>query len=204
MENPTAYYLQAALTFHQQSTYGNYPEPRPADLWGDTATVNKEQSLAAPASGRPVDAEHLDRIWRARRSRRTRSTRLIRKTLVEALTSAMAPSSAGLRPYPSAGGCYSASAYCYVSDVQGLEPGAYRFDPSEGSLLPILLADRESQVSPDAPELLRTTVLRADTVQAVLFLVADMHGIGARYGERGYRYALIEAGHLAQNLALAF
>lgn len=132
MENPTAYYLQAALTFHQQSTYGNYPEPRPADLWGDTATVNKEQSLAAPASGRPVDAEHLDRIWRARRSRRTRSTRLIRKTLVEALTSAMAPSSAGLRPYPSAGGCYSASAYCYVSDVQGLEPGAYRFDRLRG------------------------------------------------------------------------
>jgi nitroreductase len=54
------------------------------------------------------------------------------------------------------------------------------------------------------PELLRTTVLRAQTVQAVLILVADMHGVGARYGERGYRYALLEAGHLSQNLALAF
>ncbi|WP_310437259.1 SagB/ThcOx family dehydrogenase [Streptomyces sp. 3330] len=152
----------------------------------------------------PDDAEHLDRILRARRSRRTRSTRVARETLVGALTSAMAASTTGLRPYPSAGGCYSVSVYCYVSDIEGAGPGAYRFDPSVRSLLSLHAKDAENPVLPDLSELLRTTVLRADTVQAVLLLAADMNGVGARYGERGYRYALLEAGHLAQNLALAF
>ncbi|MEU0244919.1 SagB/ThcOx family dehydrogenase [Streptomyces sp. NPDC006235] len=206
MDVPTEYYVQAALNFHQQSTYGSYPEPTPADLQRDGEAFEQDAGTQVTlASPQPGDAEHLDRILRGRRSRRVRASRLERDTLTGALCSAMAPSAdSGLRPYPSAGGCYAVSAYCYASDVEGLDPGAYRFAPVEGTLVPLEAVHVDGSTVGEIPELLRTTVLRADTVQAVLILVADMHGIGSRYGERGYRYALLEAGHVSQNLALAF
>lgn len=38
--------------------------------------------------------------------------------------------------------------------------------------------------------------------RAVLVLTADLGAATAVHGARGYRYALLEAGHLAQNLLL--
>lgn len=203
MDVPTEYYLQAALNFHRQSTYGGFPEPMPPGLHRDAEACSEAGQAQALASSESGDAEHLDRILRVRRSRRVRSARLSHDVLTGALRSAMAPcADTGLRPYPSAGGCYAVSAYCHAGDVHGVDPGAYRFVPGTGALVPLDTANEPAVL--DASQLLRTTVLRAESAQAILFLVADLRRVGDRYGERGYRYALLEAGHLSQNLGLAF
>ena len=75
-----------------------------------------------------------------------------------------------------------------VNAVDGLEPGAYRFQP------------------PDGFDLIRTGAFRWDAgylcleqplgarAAATLFFLADLDGVLDRFGERGYRWALLESG----------
>ena len=101
------------------------------------------------------------------------------------------------RAQPSAGGKYPIEAFPIVLNVEGLQAGVYHYDVADHSL-----------------ELLRPGVFNqalstwtlfqpymADA--SVLFAFAGFFDrIRPRYGERGYRYMLIESGHIAQNLYL--
>ncbi|MEU3701731.1 SagB/ThcOx family dehydrogenase [Streptomyces anulatus] len=200
-EAPSAeWYIQAALGFHRHSTYGGFPEPTPAGLLPGSGAAEAGTADGGPprARGGPED---LVRLAAGRGSRRARAERLSERSLVRALTAALSPDPAtGRRPYPSAGGCYAVSMHVVVQDVEALTPGVYTWDSSAGAL-----AFRKSAGAADGgvAKVLRTTVIRPAEVQAVLLLTADMEVYGARYGERGYRYALLEAGHMGQNLTLA-
>ncbi|MFJ8692438.1 SagB/ThcOx family dehydrogenase [Streptomyces roseolilacinus] len=201
---PAEWFVQAALGFHRHSTYGNFPEPVPAGLLPDSGTGGAPDDADAPppgADGAPGHGgpEELVRLVAGRRSRRTRTGRLSARSLTRALGAALAPDPAtGRYPYPSAGGCYAVSLHAVVQDVAGLERGVHPWDPATGALAP-----RRPDADADVPGILRTTVIRPSQVQAVLMLTADLEVYGARYGERGYRYALLEAGHMGQNLTLA-
>jgi SagB-type dehydrogenase family enzyme len=104
----------------------------------------------------------------------------------------------GLRASPSAGALYPIELYPVVHNVVGLEPGLYHYSVRDHAL-----------------ELLHAGDLRAATVKASLgqgflgqagvcfALTAIFQRTRWRYRERAYRYVLLEAGHIGQNLYLA-
>lgn len=104
----------------------------------------------------------------------------------------------GLRTAPSAGAQYPIETYVVASRVDGIEPGLYHYAPADHVL-----------------ERVRSGTFGGDLVAAalgqeflgqapvVLVLAATFQRLRWRYRERAYRYALLEAGHIGQNVYLA-
>jgi SagB-type dehydrogenase family enzyme len=103
----------------------------------------------------------------------------------------------GRRPVPSGGGLYPLELYVIVAAVNGVERGVYHFHPFRGRLHRLAPLDWSAvRDALAAPELLERTA-------AVLVMTAMFSRTRFKYGPRGYRFALIEAGHLGQNALLA-
>jgi SagB-type dehydrogenase family enzyme len=103
-----------------------------------------------------------------------------------------------LRAAPSAGALYAGEVYVVAERVDGLEPGVYYYDPVRHSLVPIRLG---AQL-----EVVRRALERPQGVAgapAALLLTNVFDRYGWRYANRGYRYALIDSGHIGENLRLA-
>jgi SagB-type dehydrogenase family enzyme len=81
-------------------------------------------------------------------------------------------------------------------DVEGLSPGAYRYEPETHSLLPVPL---DGSVA-----VLRTLFLQQEhqSASVVLILAAPMSAWLAREGERGYRAMALQIGMLTDILYL--
>lgn len=101
------------------------------------------------------------------------------------------------RNYPSGGALYPLEVYIHTTHVDGLSPGIYHYHPVEHHLR--LLKSKNS-----TRQMLKT-VVQADVVanaSLVLMITAVFERSIFKYGHRGYRLALLEAGHLAQNTNL--
>jgi SagB-type dehydrogenase family enzyme len=101
------------------------------------------------------------------------------------------------RPVPSAGGLYPLEIYMLAARVEGLQPGIYHYD-AEG--------DAAEAVTPggwqaEAAEIFYTWPF-VEHAPVILCLAAMFGRTQKKYGPRGYRYILLEAGHAAQNLCL--
>lgn len=102
-----------------------------------------------------------------------------------------------LRPVPSAGALHPLEIHLIASSVSGLEPGTYRYVPESHSV------ERTGATIP--PDLLCALFLGQPYLagaSAVAVVAATFGPSFDRYGDRGYRYLLFEAGHVAQNLNL--
>ena len=105
---------------------------------------------------------------------------------------------ARLRTVPSGGALYPLELYVVPAAVAGLEAALHHFDPYRHAL------ERHRPLDPRAdleglcpyPDLLTKAA-------AVCFVTAMFWRTRFKYGLRGYRFALIEAGHVAQNFVLA-
>lgn len=99
---------------------------------------------------------------------------------------------------PSAGNLYPMKLFLVVLDDQdGLPKGYYEFD-NDNSLLV------QFNQNPDPQRIyfaLNDTELPFGA-SVVLVIAADVHRQPFKYGNRGYRFTAIEAGHVAQNIAL--
>jgi SagB-type dehydrogenase family enzyme len=103
----------------------------------------------------------------------------------------------GLRTAPSAGALYPVETYVVIHAVEDIEPGVYHY-----------------AVEPHELDQLKTGDFRADIARAALDqemayranLVFCWTGVFARskwkYRQRAYRYVYLDAGHIAQNVAL--
>lgn len=100
------------------------------------------------------------------------------------------------RPYPSAGARYPLEIYPLVMNYAGLEKGLYHFNVKEGCLEIILKEDLEKWVMKASGG---ETSLKNASIIFIITGVLDRTRI--KYRDRGYRYALIEVGHLGQNYA---
>lgn len=104
-----------------------------------------------------------------------------------------------LRNTPSSGSRYPLETYFVASDVEGLEPGLYRYLPKTNSIIAERLDSGLTLEMSTA-----SMNFRIMTRAAVTFLwVAVPYRTVWALGNRGYRSALIEAGHTCQNLILA-
>ncbi len=103
-----------------------------------------------------------------------------------------------LRAVPSGGALYPLEVFAAVLRVDGLDPGLYHFDPLRQGLevVSIGLDPAEVAALSTYPEIVSEC--------AVLLVVAAIFGrTRFKYGLRAYRFALLEAGHLGQNIVLA-
>lgn len=103
------------------------------------------------------------------------------------------------RPPPSGGGLYPLEVTLLVRAVETLVPGIYHYVPSADGL--------EQVQALDLPRPFLTYLFMGQPWVAEAAVVCVLSFAGGRsltkYGDRGYRYALIEAGHTMQNLNLA-
>jgi SagB-type dehydrogenase family enzyme len=106
---------------------------------------------------------------------------------------------ATFRTVPSAGARHAFETYVLVNNVEGLEPGLYRF---------LALTHQLQMVDPDPTIAHRVTSACFDQQfilwsGAVFLWTAVPYRMTWRYGERGYRDLHLDAGHVCQNLYLA-
>ena len=100
------------------------------------------------------------------------------------------------RPIPSAGALYPLELYVVAQAVDGLDAGVYHYNPFRHGLSLLGPVDRqEVRAALADPGLV-------DTAAAILVVTAVFWRSRFKYGLRGYRFALIEAGHLVQNAVL--
>ncbi len=141
----------------------------------------------------------LEEILLARRSRRTFGREpLTAEEIAQLLWAAQGVTHPnGYRTAPSAGALFPLELYAAVGDAVGLPVGLYRYEPA-----PHALARRKAEDL--RPAFCRAALDQRPVARApVVFLLAAVFGrTSARYGERGVRYAILEAGHAAQNLCL--
>ena len=111
-----------------------------------------------------------------------------------------APAGVGpqLRTVPSGGALYPLELYLFPWRVERVANGLYHFDPSQHVLELIEAGDhREAVVSQTLyPDVVSTCAL-------FVFVTGVFWRTRFKYGLRGYRFALIESGHVVQNLLLA-
>jgi SagB-type dehydrogenase family enzyme len=102
------------------------------------------------------------------------------------------------RSVPSGGGLYPLEVSLICRQVTGLAPGVYHYHPPSHCL--------ETMSAADLPKVYLDYLFmgQTDLTAAPLLIVLSgaLYRNCKKYGDRGYRYALYEAGHLMQNINL--
>lgn len=108
------------------------------------------------------------------------------------------PAEFQLRTAPSGGGLYPVETFCLVMDVEGVPPGVYHHDVPRHRLARVAETDCRRA-------LLDSCNLESEVRGAAvcIALAVVLPRCSFKYGQRAYRFALMESGHIAQNLLLA-
>lgn len=101
------------------------------------------------------------------------------------------------RTVPSGGALYPLELYVAAGAVDGLDPGLYHYDTDAHALVRLR---RGPPLAGLAGAFVQSQLV--EQAAAVLLVTAVLLRSTFKYGDRGYRFILIEAGHLAQNACL--
>lgn len=102
------------------------------------------------------------------------------------------------RPVPSGGGLYPLELYLLINQVEKIKPGVYHYAVLHHTLEQL----RSLQLpKPFISDLFMGQPYAAEA-SAIVILTTVIERSLWKYEERGYRYILFEAGHVAQNLNL--
>ena len=138
----------------------------------------------------------VDELLRARRSRPPAPASTLELVDLAALAAAYeSDPTTGLRLVPSGGALYPLELYVLAHRVTGLPAGIYHLDPF----------DRALELLGEGPPKLAGAFVDAalaGNAAAVAVLTGVFYRSRCKYGLRGYRFALLEAGHLMQVLLL--
>jgi SagB-type dehydrogenase family enzyme len=102
-----------------------------------------------------------------------------------------------LRTAPSAGALYPFEVYVVVNNVTGVSQGIYHYAVLSHSLELIKAGNFRKEITSAG---LKQEMLGDSDVTFVLSAIFDR--VRHKYGERGFRYTYIEAGHISQNIYL--
>ena len=104
----------------------------------------------------------------------------------------------GLRTAPSAGALYPVETYLVVHNVSGMEAGVYHYGVESHALkelrrgdfrIPVARAALDQEIAYSAPVVFIWTAVFERSIW--------------KYKQRAYRYVYLDAGHIAQNVALS-
>ncbi|MCP4349781.1 MAG: SagB/ThcOx family dehydrogenase [Desulfobacterales bacterium] len=103
------------------------------------------------------------------------------------------------RAAPSGGALYPMDIYTVAGNngVENLSPGIYHYAPANHSVKLITEGDLRNDVA--GASLWQSWMAKAPVN---LVITADYARICSKYGDRGVRYAMLEAGHVGQNIFL--
>ena len=104
------------------------------------------------------------------------------------------------RVVPSAGGLYPLQIYIIAREVESLTTGIYHYSPTSYILEPVIMSSKK-----------KLDVFFSEATQyqflwdrSVIIVITAMTTVPiSKYGSRAYRYLLLEAGHVGQNISLA-
>jgi SagB-type dehydrogenase family enzyme len=102
------------------------------------------------------------------------------------------------RTSPSAGALYPVETYLVLNSVEGIEPGIYHYDVKNHQLEQLRRGDFRLDVARAALDQDMAYAANAVFVWTALFRRSKW-----KYKQRAFRYVYLDAGHIAENLALA-
>ena len=202
-----------AETFHEASRlYPSLAPGRLTSLLDLAASPELQQTLARasrthahrPAVDLPPYSPPGGRLSEALRRRRSAAAQAPASISLGQLSTVLGVSYAAAeiepgvsrRLTPSGGALYPLELYVLALAVEGLGRGVYHYHPFRHGL---------ECLTPD-PADVRTALVDpalADGAAAIVVVTAMFWRSRFKYGARGYRFALIEAGHVVQNAVLA-
>jgi SagB-type dehydrogenase family enzyme len=104
----------------------------------------------------------------------------------------------GFRTAPSAGALYPVETYVVVNSVSSIEPGVYHYAVEEHALEQIKAGDFRVAAAQAALDQRMAALANVVFIWTAVFQRSKW-----KYRQRAYRYCYLDAGHLAQNVALA-
>jgi len=166
-------------------------------LWGYAMSETKNIGLPPPESMGKISVEEA--ISRRRSCRNFSDKKISLQEISQLLWACqgITDSVRHFRAAPSAGATFPFETYLIAGAVDGIEPGAYRYNYRTHSLELIKKSDIRRELANAC--LSQSFIIDAP---ATIILAALYNRTTNRYGERGYRYVAIEAGHIGQNLHL--
>jgi SagB-type dehydrogenase family enzyme len=102
------------------------------------------------------------------------------------------------RSVPSAGALYPLELFAVCDLVDGAAPGIYHYQPRDHLLERAAAA--QVSIAELVPDLMHQIQIQSAAV--LILFTAVLRQTMQKYGPRGYRYVLFEAGHAAQNICL--
>jgi len=106
--------------------------------------------------------------------------------------------SLGLRTAPSAGALYPVETYLVVHAVEGIEAGIYHYGVERHELDQLKVGDFQMEIARAALDQEMVAWANVVFVWTAIFERSKW-----KYKQRAYRYVYLDAGHIAQNVALA-
>jgi SagB-type dehydrogenase family enzyme len=103
------------------------------------------------------------------------------------------------RAAPSAGALYPMDIYAVVGQdgVKSLDAGIYHYEPGDHTVSPVCGGDLRNELAAASLSQMWMASAPLDIV-----ITAEYRRINLKYGQRGKRYAMMESGHIAQNIFL--
>ena len=204
---PVDDYASLALLYHLNSEPWFPDEPPIGAVYEPRYTVMGVDGAAHRLPAPSFDAGLLARIA-ARRSCRAFAPRPLAADALGALLGGAYGVTAAddgqpedgawlTRAVPSAGGLYPLELYVVTRDVESVPDGLHHYHVLDHGLELLRHGDLARELGPC---LLGQAECAAGN--AVCVITAVFERTLRKYGARGYRYALLEAGHVAQNLCL--
>ena len=200
--------------FQQETKYEPSRMPRHKLLWDAKPALYKEYPEAQKIELPSFDPNHpmsLDRTLKQRKSVRDFQQQPISKDQLSYLLWASTgiqrieggyefgfSQSGGPRTVPSAGALYPIETYVVVNDVRKLEAGVYHYSIKAHQLEQLKQGEFRQEITAAA---LGQGMCQASAVVFVWSAVFER--CKWKYGQRAYRYIYLDAGHIAENLALA-
>ncbi len=155
--------------------------------------------LPAPREGAPQPVDLLDLINQRATVRQYDKTPISLAELSYLLWTTQGVKAETRRTVPSAGARHPFETLVLVNRVDGLEPGLYRFVASQHKLIRLNMPENIAEQIVEAS--LKQGQIKNSAVTLIWFAVG--YRTVYRYGDRGYRYMHLDAGHVCQNLYLA-
>lgn len=161
--------------------------------------VHASIPLPKPSLDRKVSVEKAIKQRRTIRDFQERTLSLDHLSQLVWSAQGITDSTRGRRAAASGGALYPLDIYVLTGEngVEKMEAGVYHYSPKEHSVLPIAKGDRRREIA--SASLSQMWMAKAPVI---FVITVEYKRITGKYGERGVRYALIEVGHVGQNLFL--
>jgi len=167
-------------------------------LSGPPDALAQSELLIELPQPRRIGTISVEQALQSRRSVRTFKLQpLTLEELSQLLWAAQGVTGGRFRTAPSAGALYPLEVYVAVGNVADLDAGVYRYDPTTHALSEVRKGDVLRSLS-------RAAYWQKSAGAGAIAIVfsAVYERTTGKYGEKGIRFAHMEAGHAAQNVYL--